>query len=129
MTPLTILVADDDPLTVRVLAASLQKEGYQVVTAMDAMQAVRAAHKSAPAAIILDVKRPGGSGLHALKQIKSSNKTQLIPVLAMSSSDDSSLPAQMMTLGAEDFFAKPVDLQRLSNVLRRVLGGPPAPPA
>ena len=125
----TILIADDDPLTVRVLAASLQKEGYQVITAMDAMQALQTARKSLPAAIIMDVMMPAGSGLTALKHIKSSTQTQLIPVIAISSSTDSGLPAQMLTLGAEDFLAKPVDLQRLSGVLRRVLGTSAAPGA
>lgn len=117
-----ILIADDDPLTVRVLAAALQKQGYQVTSAMDAMQAVRAAHKTVPAAIIMDVLMPAGSGLNALKQIKASTVTQLIPVIAMSSSNDANLPAQMMSLGAEDFFGKPVDLDRLTAVLHRILG-------
>jgi len=125
MAPLTILIADDDPLTVRIIAASLQKEGYLVVTAMDAMQAVRAARKSTPAAIVMDVMMPAGSGVNALKQIKLSTQTQLIPVIAMSSSSDAGLPAQMIALGAEEFLAKPVDLDRLGSVLRRLLGSQP----
>jgi len=125
MAPLTILIADDDPLTVRIIAASLQKEGYLVVTAMDAMQAVRAARKSTPAAIVMDVLMPAGSGVNALKQIKLSTQTQLIPVIAMSSSSDAGLPAQMIALGAEEFLAKPVDLDRLGSVLRRLLGSQP----
>ena len=121
MAPLTILIADDDPLTVRVIAAALQKEGYLVVTAMDAMQALRAARHSSPAAIVMDVMMPAGSGVNALKQLKSLSQTQLIPVIAMSSSSDTGLPAQMVSLGAEEFLAKPVDLERLASVLRRLL--------
>lgn len=121
----TILIADDDPVTVRLLAATLQQAGYQVLTAMDAYQAVRAAHKSAPAAIIMDVMMPAGSGLNALRQIKASSATQLIPVIAISSTTDTALPQQMLSGGADAFLAKPVDLVQLLVVLRGILSPPP----
>lgn len=124
----TILVADDDAVTVRLLAATLQRAGFQVASAMDAMQAVRSAHKSAPDAIVMDVMMPAGSGLNALKQIKASSLTQLIPVIAISASIDTDLPARMLAAGADDFLPKPVDLVLLVETLRRVLGMPPAPP-
>jgi len=73
----------------------------------------------------MDVMMPAGSGVNALKQIKLSTQTQLIPVIAMSSSSDAGLPAQMIALGAEEFLAKPVDLDRLGSVLRRLLGSQP----
>jgi CheY-like chemotaxis protein len=117
----TILIADDDPTTVRLLAAAVQQAGHRVVTAMDAFQAVRAAHKEQPAAIIMDVMMPAGSGLNALKQIKASNRTQLIPVIAVSSSTDPDIPAKMLAAGADEFLPKPVDLQRLTETLSRLL--------
>lgn len=82
MTTAKILLADDDKVTLSVLGASLHHEGYRVVTAMDAMQAIREAHRNIPDAIILDVMMPGGSGLDVLKKLKASNETQLIPVIA-----------------------------------------------
>ena len=124
----TILVADDDAVTVRLLAATLQRAGFQVASAMDAMQAVRSAHKSAPNAIVMDVMMPAGSGFNALKQIKASSLTQLIPVIAISASIDTDLPARMLAAGADEFLPKPVDLVLLVETLRRVLGMPPAPP-
>ncbi len=124
----TILVADDDPTTLRLIAATLQQAGFQVVPAMDAMQAVRSAHKSAPNAIVMDVMMPAGSGFNALKQIKASALTQLIPVIAISSSTDGDVPARMLAAGAAEFIPKPVDLVQLVETLRRVLGMPPAPP-
>jgi len=117
----TILIADDDATTVRLLAAAVQKAGHRVVTAMDAMQAVRAAHKDRPAAIIMDVMMPAGSGLNALKQIKASSLTQLIPVIAVSSSTDPDVPSRMLAAGADEFLPKPVDLQRLTETLNRLL--------
>jgi len=88
---------------------------------MDAMQAVRAAHKDHPDAIIMDVMMPAGSGLNALKQIKASNRTQLIPVIAVSSSTDPDVPGRMLAAGADEFLPKPVDLPRLADLLHRLL--------
>lgn len=124
-----ILVADDDPTTRSVIAAGLQQDGYRVITAMDAMQTVRAAHKELPAAIVLDIMMPAGSGLDVLKKIKASSATQLIPVVAMSSMTDPKLPDQARALGANEFLPKPVDLPRLCDTLRRLLNpGPPGQP-
>jgi CheY-like chemotaxis protein len=122
----TILIADDDATTVRLLAAAVQQAGHRVISAMDAMQAVRAAHKEHPAAIIMDVMMPAGSGLNALKQIKSSTQTQLIPVVAISSSTDPEVPNRMLAAGADAFLPKPVDLPQLLETLMRILGPPPA---
>lgn len=128
MAPPTILLADDDPVILRLLTATLNHEGYRVVTAMDAMQAVMVAHRSAPDAILMDVMMPGGSGLEVLKRLKASSGTQQIPIIAMSSSADVTLPAQAAALGAEAFLQKPVDLVQLNELLRSILVGPPGTP-
>ncbi|MEO8138217.1 MAG: response regulator [Gemmatimonadota bacterium] len=128
MAPSTILLADDDLVTLRLLTATLHHEGYRVVTAMDAMQAVMVAHRSAPDAILLDVMMPGGSGLEVLKRLKASSDTQQIPVIVMSSSPDVTLPAQTVALGAESFLPKPVNPVQLNELLRSLLIGPPGTP-
>ena len=122
-----ILLADDDKVTLSVLGASLGREGYRVLTAMDAMQVVMAAHRSGPDAIILDVMMPGGGGLDVLKKLKASSETQLIPVIAISTSRDASLPAQVLASGAEAFLPKPVQFADLRDLLHRLLDPPPAP--
>ncbi len=123
----TVLIADDDPVTLRLLSASLHHEGYQVITAMDAMQVIMMAHRSSPAVIILDIMMPAGNGLDVIKRVKANNQTQLIPVIAISSSSDASLPAQAVALGAEAFFPKPVDLAQLNERLRLLLNSAVAP--
>ena len=124
----TILLADDDLVTLRLLTATLNHEGYRVVTAMDAMQAVMVAHRTVPDAILMDVMMPGGSGLQVLKRLKASTETQQIPIIAISSSADPTLPAQTVALGAEAFLQKPVDLVQLNELLRSLLIGPPGTP-
>lgn len=120
-----ILLADDDKVTLGILGMGLQHEGYRVLTAMDAMQAIMVAHRGTPDAILLDVMMPAGSGLDVIKKLKASSDTQLIPVIAMSTSKDATLPTQAMAAGAEAFLPKPVHLPDLLELLRRLLGQAP----
>jgi CheY-like chemotaxis protein len=120
----TVLVVDDDPVTLKMLIGGLRQQGYQVLTAVDAMQAMMAAHRNSPAAILLDIMLPGGGGRDVLRRLKSNTQTQLIPVIAMSSSPDAKLPEQILAAGADEFLPKPVDLARLREALQRVLGSP-----
>ena len=118
----TILITDDDPVTLQLLGGSLRREGYRVLTALDAMQCLMAAHRGKPDVILLDVMLPGGGGLDALRKLKTNSLTQPIPVVGISASSDAGLSERILGLGAEDFLPKPVDLARLSDVLQRLLG-------
>ena len=118
-----ILVADDDKVTLETLSAQLRGAGFQVVTAMDAMQAFMAAQRTNPDAVLLDIQMPGGTGLDTLKRLHASTKTQAIPVIAISAHP--TLGPEAMALGAVEFLAKPLDFERLRGTLARLLA--PAP--
>ena len=118
-----ILLADDDKVTLETIGAQLRGVGYQVVTAMDAMQAFMAAQRTSPDIVLLDIQMPGGTGLDTLKRLHASTKTQAIPVIAISAHPK--LGPQAMALGAVEFLAKPVDFERLRGTLARLLA--PAP--
>jgi DNA-binding response OmpR family regulator len=121
---LTILVADDDPVFTLMVTTALRKDGYAVVTARDAMQAFRASMKDKPAAIVLDVQMPGGTGVEVLKKAKASSLTIGIPIIVVSSLSDPALPEKVRALGADVFLAKPVDLDQLRAELKRLLTPP-----
>jgi len=116
-----ILVADDDRVTLETIGAQLRGAGFQVVTAMDAMQAFMVAQRSAPDAVLLDIQMPGGTGLDTLKRLRSSSKTQAIPVIAMSALKDPETGKRALALGAAEFMAKPVDFERLRTALNRLV--------
>jgi CheY-like chemotaxis protein len=82
------------------------------------MQVVMEAHKHQPAAIVLDVMMPGGGGLGAIRTLKATTSTTLIPVIAISGSTDPALPAQVVAEGASAFLPKPVHLPISSTRLR-----------
>src|SRR5579884_2702483 len=115
-----ILIADDDKVFVQFASSRLKGEGFNVVAASDAMQAVMTAMKTPVHGVLLDIQMPSGTGIEVLKRLKSSTKTQLIPVFVVSASNDPEMPSTAKTLGAEEFFAKPLDIDLLISRLRAV---------
>jgi CheY-like chemotaxis protein len=116
-----ILIADDSRFQVELLSRALEEKGFEVVTAVDALQASMTAMRVAPAAIVLDINMPAGSGIEVLKRLKMSSKTQHIPVMVVSGNTDPSIEPLAKQLGVTDFFHKPVDPAQLCQALSRVL--------
>jgi DNA-binding response OmpR family regulator len=121
MAKATILVADDDRVVVELLSLGLAARGFKVTVAADGMQAIMAARRTPPEAILLDVMMPGGTGFDVVKRLRSNAATAGIPVVAMSASTDPALPQKVQELGANAFLLKPVSLDEVAATLRRVL--------
>jgi CheY-like chemotaxis protein len=116
-----ILVADDSRFQVALLTKALQEKGFEVVATQDALHASMVALRTVPDAIVLDINMPGGSGIEVLRRLRRSTKTQHIPVVVVSGSDDSGVRQAAMDLGAADFLIKPVDLDQLCKTLSSLL--------
>jgi CheY-like chemotaxis protein len=119
-----VLVADDDPVMSALLSEGLRANGHSVVLAQDAMQVLMVAQKAQPDAIILDINMPAGSGLNALRRLKTNSKTASIPILVLTGVTDPQLPTTVRALGAVAFLSKPVNPQVLLDELTRAVGGP-----
>ena len=120
-----ILVADDDRTVSHLVSSILRREGYDVVAAMDAMQTVMFAMRAPqPDAIVLDLQMPGGTGLEALRKLKASTKTSLIPVILLSGSPDPAQRQQAEELGVVASLHKPVDAAALLEAVTEAAGAP-----
>ncbi len=108
-----ILVVDDDSDLLLLISRKLTQAGHQVLTALDATQAVRQANKEAPDLILLDIRLPAGGGIGVLKTLKSSSKTMQIPVIAMTASEDPALRREVEAYCLEGFLKKPLDFEDL----------------
>ncbi len=115
-----ILVADDSRFQLELFRTTLEEKGFEVTVAQDALQAGMFALRTLPDAIILDLSMPGGSGIQVLQRLKCSTKTKLIPVVIATASDDPALQQVAASLGATQFFHKPVDLELLAKTLADV---------
>jgi DNA-binding response OmpR family regulator len=104
------------------LSAHLRREGYEIVVALDAVQATMLARKETPALILLDLGLPGGNGLRVLENLSRSSATAGIPVLVLTGSSDAVKLARARELGAADCFVKSADLTPLLDRVRKLAG-------
>ena len=111
----TVLVVDDDPSVLSLLAKTLEKDGYRVISARNGVEALALAREHRPQAITLDVLMPQMDGWTALKELKADAQLREIPVIMVSVLNERGMA---IPLGAADFVTKPVDRQRLTAILR-----------
>jgi two-component system phosphate regulon response regulator PhoB len=126
-----ILVVDDEPDIVALVAYHLAKAGYRVSTAANGTDALRLALQEPPALIVLDLMLPGMSGYEVLRQLRSDESTRNIAVLMLTARREEGDRIQGLSLGADDYLTKPFSPQelvlRVRNILRRVSRSADAP--
>ncbi|WP_225772657.1 response regulator transcription factor [Pseudomonas sp. Marseille-Q5115] len=114
-----LLLIDDDVELCELLSSWLSHEGFQVRACHDGQSARRALAESAPAAVVLDVMLPDGSGLELLKQLRAEHAE--LPVVMLSARGEPLDRILGLELGADDYVAKPCDPRELTARLRAVL--------
>lgn len=102
-----VLVVDDDPIMHRVLKHYLERNGYEMVSATNGLQAIELAVRELPSLIVLDVRMPEMSGLAALRRLKESPSTKAIPVIVVTVHDDRLTRMESQVSGAAAFLTKP----------------------
>jgi CheY-like chemotaxis protein len=116
-----ILIADDSRVQIHIFSTYLTAKGFTVAVAVDALQAWMSALREVPDAIVLDHNMPSGSGIDVLKKLRTSIKTQRIPVVVVTGTSDAELERMARELGAAEFLHKPVEPAQLYTILVRLL--------
>jgi DNA-binding response OmpR family regulator len=116
-----ILVADDDPVILRLLQVNFRLEGYQVETASRGEDALVLARESVPDLILLDVMMPGVDGWEVCRRLKEDPATAGIPVIFLSARAQDEDRKRGHALGVTEYVTKPFDPGRLVQTVRRVL--------
>ncbi|AIR91665.1 response regulator transcription factor [Pseudomonas cremoricolorata] len=114
-----LLLIDDDQELCELLGSWLSQEGFVVRACHDGQSARQALAEQAPAAVVLDVMLPDGSGLELLKQLRTEHTD--LPVLMLSARGEPLDRILGLELGADDYLAKPCDPRELTARLRAVL--------
>jgi two-component system, cell cycle response regulator len=104
-----ILVVDDILANVRLLEAKLSAEYFEVVTAMNGVDALEAVQRAKPDIVLLDVMMPGIDGIEVCKRLKADATTQHIPVIMVTALDQLEDRVRGLEAGADDFLTKPVN--------------------
>ena len=106
-----ILVIDDEPQTLKIVANYLVADGYDVLTAKDGKEGLDVFQKQRPTLVITDVKMPGLSGLEVLKRVKAIDSNT--EVIVFTGYTDIEMAIEALRLDASDFITKPPDMELL----------------
>jgi two-component system alkaline phosphatase synthesis response regulator PhoP len=118
-----VLVVDDDVKTVELVRLYLDRDGYQVLTAYDGVEALRLAHENYPDLIVLDLMLPDIDGLEVCRTLRRESDVPIIMLTARTTDQDK---LTGLDLGADDYITKPFSpkelVARVRAVLRRLPG-------
>jgi two-component system alkaline phosphatase synthesis response regulator PhoP len=119
-----ILVIDDEPSILDLVVAYLEKEGYDVLTAVDGISGLKAAKRHKPDLVVLDIMLPGIDGLEVLAQLRRESDVYVIMLTARTEETDKIVG---LSVGADDYLTKPFSprelVARIKAALRRLKGG------
>jgi CheY-like chemotaxis protein len=118
-----ILVADDDPGILRLVATILEKENYSVLSARDGREAYKILQSDANfTAAIFDVVMPHVSGPELVRYMKTDKRLMSIPVMMMTAEQDPKLSSDSFAAGAVVFLPKPFTTAQLQIMLQMLIG-------
>ncbi|HCG78151.1 MAG TPA: diguanylate cyclase response regulator [Oceanospirillales bacterium] len=103
----TVLIVDDSPSNIRVMAAVLQ-ERYRVKTATSGQQCLDMALRHKPELILLDIEMPGISGYETCRELKDMSETRDIPIIFVTGRDNIEDEELGLRIGAVDYITKPI---------------------
>ena len=120
--PPKILVVDDTPRNVKLLADLLMAKGYAVTTAASGQQALASISSEPPDLVLLDVVMPEMSGYEVCQKIRAVAATAMLPVVMVTALDPTVERVKGIEAGADDFLSKPINqpelLARVKSLLR-----------
>jgi DNA-binding response OmpR family regulator len=121
----TVLVADDDPDLVVLVARRLAKDGYRVITACDGEEALHQAQQCRPQLAVLDVMMPKLTGVEVMERLGSDPATQAIQIVLITAGSFNSDSDEGVPAGADGYAKKPFGRREIPDLVRAVLDAAP----
>ncbi len=116
-----LMVVDDTPDNLILISLHLQQAGYRVITASNGEEAVKLAEASRPDLILMDIGMPTLDGLGATRQLRENPTFKDVRVIALTAFSTDGFRRAAYDAGIDGYLTKPVDFDRLDNLIRRLL--------
>ena len=116
-----ILIVDDDPKNVKLIAGYLHHEDYELLTAYSGEEALERARKDRPDLILLDIMMPGKDGFTVTRELKDDPETSSIPIIMVTALSSTKDKVKGLEAGAEEFLSKPVNREEIRTRIASVL--------
>jgi len=116
-----ILVVDDNPANLRLACDVLEFDGFEVVSAVNAEQALASLEVELPDLLLTDIEMPGMDGLELTRLLRASPPTRQLPIVALTAYAMRGDEEKALAAGCDAYFTKPVDTRTLGARLAAIL--------
>lgn len=114
-----VLIVDDNPTNLKLVAFIVKAAGYEVATASDATAAMESIRASKPVVILMDLQLPGVDGLELTRRIKADPATKDIAVIAVTAYAMKGDQERALAAGCDDYITKPIDTRGLPAMIAK----------
>lgn len=118
-----VLVVDDQNDNLVLISLAVQERAYRVLTAVNGEDAVSVAMLAQPQLILMDISMPKLDGIEATRIIRSQEKIRDVPIVILTAFDDDQFRQEAADAGADGYFTKPIDFERLYVFMDKLLRG------
>ena len=118
----TVLVIEDNPDNMLLISDILEANGYNVLQAETGLKGIEMAEENLPDFIILDIQLPDIIGNEVLERLRKKVKTQLIPVVAMTSYAMAGDKERLLAAGCNGYVEKPINPRNVMEQLKQAIG-------
>ena len=116
--PSTVLIVEDDPITVELVRLYLTRDGHKVLSAIDGLEGLRLAREAHPDLVVLDLMLPGLDGMEVCRILREESDVPIVVLTARVEEEDR---LAGLNLGADDYVTKPFSPREMAARVRAVL--------
>lgn len=107
----TVLVVEDNEMNMQLVEYLLEEGGYEILKATSGEEAIKLTSEKLPDLILMDIHLPGMDGLSVVRQMKDNDRTQQIPILALTAHAMRGDRDRFLQAGCDGYISKPIDVK------------------